>query len=154
MIVNPALRLLEFSYKNLVPLVRAAGNTESVAPEPGEERILVWRKTEPGEVLFRTAREEDLLVLKIVLEETALETAAAVGGVPPAAIEGALKRAVGEGLLIAPGRRSAETRRLIPTASSGTGNFWSPRLLPSSGTSPRPATSTASIVTTAASAPR
>ena len=53
-------------------------------------------------MLSRAAREEDLLVLKIVLEEVALETAAAAGGVPAAAIEAALKRAVGEGLLIAP----------------------------------------------------
>ena len=101
-IVNPALQLLQCSYKNLVPLAQAAGKAESIAPEPGEERVLVWRKAEKGEVLSRAAREEDLLALKIVLEEVALETAAAAGGVPAAAIEEALKRAVGEGLLIAP----------------------------------------------------
>ena len=99
LIVNPALQLLQFSYKNLAP---AAGKAESVAPEWGEERVLVWRKAETGEVLSRAAREEDLLVLKIVLEEVALETAAAAGGIPAAAIEDALKRALGAGLLIAP----------------------------------------------------
>ncbi len=101
-IVNPALRLMQFSYKNLVPLVQAAGKGESVVPEPGEELVVVWRKAETGEVLFRAAREEDLLVLKIVLEEVAPESAAAAGGVPPAAIEDALERAAAEGLLIIP----------------------------------------------------
>jgi selenobiotic family peptide radical SAM maturase len=102
LIVNPVLQLLQLFFKNLVPLAQAAGNAESVAPESGEERVLVWRKAETGEVLSRAAREEDLLVLKIVLEEVALETAAAAGGVPAAAIENALKRAAEEGLLIAP----------------------------------------------------
>ena len=101
MIVNPALQLLPFSYKNLVPLVQAAGKGKFVTPEPGEELVLVWPKAETGEVLSRVARQEDLLVLKIVLEEVAPETAAA-SGAPPAAIEAALKQAVGEGLLIAP----------------------------------------------------
>jgi selenobiotic family peptide radical SAM maturase len=101
-IVNPTLQLLLVSHKNLVPLVKAAGKDESFTPEPGEERILVWRKAETGEVLFRAAREEDLLVLKLVLENTDLETAAAAGGVPPAAIQNALRRAAGVGLLIAP----------------------------------------------------
>ena len=64
--------------------------------------VLVWRNAETGKVLSRAAREEDLLVLKIVLEEVALETAASAGGVLPAVIEEALRRAVGEGLLIAP----------------------------------------------------
>ena len=44
LIVNPALQLLQFYYKNLVALAQAAGKAESVAPEPGEERVLVWRK--------------------------------------------------------------------------------------------------------------
>jgi selenobiotic family peptide radical SAM maturase len=101
-IVNPALQLLQVSYRNLVPLAQAAGKAGSIVPEPGQERILVWRRSEKGEVLSRAAREEDLLVLKIVLEEVALETVAAAGGVPRAVIEEALKRAVGEGLLIAP----------------------------------------------------
>ena len=78
--VNPALHLLQFSHKNLVPLVQAAGKAESRAPESGEDLVLVWRKAETGEVLSRSAREEDLLVLKIVLEEVTLETAAASGG--------------------------------------------------------------------------
>jgi selenobiotic family peptide radical SAM maturase len=100
--VNPALQLLQLSHKNLVPLVQAAGKAEFRDPESGEDLVLVWRKAETGEVLSRSAREEDLLVLKIVLEEVALETAASSGGVSPATIEDALKRAVGEGLLITP----------------------------------------------------
>ncbi len=101
-IVNPALRLMQFSYKNLVHLVQAAGKAKPIAPEPGEELVLVWRNAETREVLSRAAREEDLLALKIVLEEVALESAAASGGVPQAALENVLQQAAREGLLIPP----------------------------------------------------
>jgi selenobiotic family peptide radical SAM maturase len=102
LIVNPTLRLLPLSFKNLVSLVQACGKEESIVSEPGEELVLVWPSPEKGKALARTAREDDLLVLKIVLEEVAPESAAAAGGISPAAIEEALDRAAWEGLLIAP----------------------------------------------------
>jgi selenobiotic family peptide radical SAM maturase len=101
-IINPTLRLLPLSFHHLASMVQAPGKKESNVPEPGEELVLVWRNPGKGKAMARTAREDDLLVLKIVLEEVALEEAAAAGGVSPAAIEEALDRAATEGLLIAP----------------------------------------------------
>lgn len=101
-IINPTLRLLPLSFKHLASMVQASGKEESIVPEPGEELVLVWRSPDKGKAMARTAREDDLLVLKIVLEEVAPESAAAAGGISPAAIEAALERAAAEGLLIAP----------------------------------------------------
>jgi selenobiotic family peptide radical SAM maturase len=102
MIINPTLRLLLLSFNHLASMVQVPGKEESIVPEPGDELVLVWRNPGKGKAMARTAREDDLLVLKIVLEEVASEEAAAAGGVSPAAIEEALDRAATEGLLIAP----------------------------------------------------
>ena len=114
-IVNPTLQLLQFSFKNLVPLAQVADRAGSFVPEPGEELVLVWRALEKRKVLSRAAREEDLLVLKIVLEEVPLETAAAAGGIRAAALEEALEPGRCGGTLVrSPVQNPAGSDRLSP----------------------------------------
>ena len=114
-IVNPTLKLLQFSFKNLAPYAQAVDRAGSVAPEPGEELVLVWREPEEGTVRTRPALEEDLLVLKIVLEEVALETAAAAGGIRAAAIEASP----------GPGRRRGTSDRSPVQNPAGSGRLSS-----------------------------
>ena len=77
--VNPTLQLLQVSWKNLPSMFNAAAG-HSAKPEPGEEFVLVWRDYDTGHVRTRTASDEDLLVLKIVVEEIDPREAANIGG--------------------------------------------------------------------------
>ncbi|MDY6837889.1 MAG: thio(seleno)oxazole modification radical SAM maturase SbtM [Thermodesulfobacteriota bacterium] len=109
--VNPTLALLQVSWKHLPAMVQA-GEGPSARPEPGEAFILVWRHPETGHVRTRAASDEDLLVLKLVVENIDPKEAANIGGHPVGAVDGAIHRALHRGLLVAPPsgiRRDPET---------------------------------------------
>ena len=99
--VNPTLQLLQVSWKKL-PSIFNAAEGPSAKPEPGEEFVLVWRDPDTGHVRTRTASDEDLLVLKIVVEEVDPKEAAKVGRLPVGAVDAAIHRALYRGLLISP----------------------------------------------------
>ncbi len=102
--VNPALSLVPVAWNRLVSLLApGAGNQESPAPCPGH--ILVWRHPKSHKILVAQAESEDLLALKIVLEEIPLAGAAAQGNVTKGVIRSVLDRAVDKGLLWAPPSR-------------------------------------------------
>jgi selenobiotic family peptide radical SAM maturase len=102
--VNPALEVLRLS-RRLRPLLSAQGYMGGAGPEAGEEWALVWRDLESGETLTAAASNEDLLAVKIVVEELSTAEAARAGNVPVHAIDGVLARAAQKGLLIAPRSR-------------------------------------------------
>ena len=99
--VNPTLQLLQVSWKNLASILGGAEDPPA-KPEPGEQFVLVWRDQETGHVRTRAASDEDLLVLKMVVEEIDPKEAASVGGLPVGAVDGAIHRAICRGLLISP----------------------------------------------------
>ena len=99
--VNPTLQLLQVSWKNLPAMLNGAEDP-SAKPEPGEQFVLVWRDQDTGHVRTRAASDEDLLVLKMVVEEVDPKEAAKVGGLPVGAVDGAIHRALYRGLLISP----------------------------------------------------
>ena len=101
--VNPGLQLLPLSFRNLPD--QFGEPSEKIEPEPGETMVLVWKDYRTGGTRLRQARDEDLLALKIVLEEVPPETAAATGEIDLAAVKDLLNRAAAEGLLIAPHTR-------------------------------------------------
>ena len=100
--VNPALRLLRFSWKHLPALLGSPDRCPATYPEKGEEFVLLWRHPANGELMVRSALDEDLLVLKIAAEEISPWKAAAEGRVPLHVIDAAIERGVGKGLLLAP----------------------------------------------------
>lgn len=102
-IVNPALQLLPVSFSGLPRLIFEP--EKKTAPQAGEELILIWRRPRGGEISMRPARDEDLLALKMILEEVSPEAAAAAGGVPVGTVEGTLRQAAAQGILIAPRTR-------------------------------------------------
>ncbi len=123
--VNPTLQLLQVSWKHL-PSILSAAEDAYAKPEPGEEFILVWRDPDTGRVRTRSASNEDLLVLKMVVENIDPKEAAEVGGLPVGAVDAAIHRAIYRGLLIAP---PSEIRR--DPASFPRGEVTEPRLFSS-----------------------
>jgi selenobiotic family peptide radical SAM maturase len=98
--INPTLQLFDNSWKNLARQID--GTAEVPDPEKGEERIVVWRHPVSGMVKAKPVSEDDLLALKIVLEELSVRAVAQEGGTHVAAIESVLIRALSEGLVIGP----------------------------------------------------
>lgn len=112
--VNPALTLLEVSWAGLADIL--AGQEGSV-PAQGKELLLLWAEPQGGLVRCRPAGDEDLLVLKMVLEEIDPDEIAAQAGLPVAAVDGAVARAVGQGLLLAPPSRIRRPEGAFPGAA-------------------------------------
>lgn len=100
--LNPTVRLLELSWKNLVPHLRDNGSEKLPEPEKGEELALLWLHPRTREVSVRVPSGEDLLVLKIVLEGISAEEAARAGDSTVGAIDWAIGRAVRQGIVLKP----------------------------------------------------
>ena len=103
--VNPSLRLIDLTWKNLLPLL-SHDNTETHAePIPGRELVLIWKDPGVGRVKYRVASEGDLLALKITDEHISPEHAAGEGNVSVGMIDGIIDDAVHEGILLSPPSR-------------------------------------------------
>jgi hypothetical protein len=103
--MNPSIRLIELSWKNLTQLLPSYPENSATPPEPSIERVLVWYDAGSGMAKARPATDEDLLVLKMMLEDIAPEAVAAEGNLPKASVYAAIDRAVRSGLLISPPSR-------------------------------------------------
>lgn len=98
--VNPTLRLFENSWKNLACLIDgAAGDLD---PEKNGELVIVWRHPVGGMVRAKQVQKEDLLTMKMALEELSVQVVAKEGNVHAAAVESALIRALQDGVVIGP----------------------------------------------------
>jgi selenobiotic family peptide radical SAM maturase len=103
--VNPTVHLLDLTWKNLHLLINPDDSSSSKAPEPGGERVLVWRHPTTGDVIVNPATDEELLVLKMIFEGIDPDDVAAEGGLPVGAVYRALHRAADRGLILAPRSR-------------------------------------------------
>ncbi len=99
--INPTLQLLQPSWKVLNSTAERAKDPSGGTVKP-EEWVLVWKDPMTGEIRADPALEEDLLVLKIVVEGIDPREVAAKGGLPVGAVDQALDRAVRRGILLAP----------------------------------------------------
>jgi len=100
--VNPTLQLLRLSWKNLLSLLPESKHRGHSSPRPEEEFVLIYCRPATGKVIMRPARDEDLLALKIVVEQIPSEQAATEGNVAVGVIDRVLDRAVGQGILLKP----------------------------------------------------
>jgi len=100
--INPTIRLLRLSWKNLPALLDPQRDTSFVTPERGEELVLVWKDPQTGEVRTQAASDDDLLALKIVMEEIKVEEVALAGKVSVGAVDAAVDRAIEKGTLLVP----------------------------------------------------
>ena len=103
--VNPTLQLFPLSWKNLPLLFHSEGQISSATPEPGEEFVLVWRDPKARQPRVEVASNEDLLILKMVVEELKPEIVAAEGELPVGAVDAAIDRAAARGIVLQPQSR-------------------------------------------------
>ena len=104
-LVNPSLRLIDLTWKNLLPLLSNDKTETHAEPIPGRELVLIWKDPRGGRVKYRVASQGDLLALKITDEHISPEHAAVEGNVSVGMIDGIIDDAVHEGILLSPPSR-------------------------------------------------
>jgi len=111
--VNPALRLLSVKWKG-IPSWMNDDRRNAEAPKRGDEVVLVWRRPESGSIIARKALEEDLLVLKMTVEGILPQDAAETESIPVGVVDGALRRAAEQGILLSPLSRIRRDPSVFP----------------------------------------
>jgi selenobiotic family peptide radical SAM maturase len=103
LVLNPTVQALEVGWSGLAGFFDEHGG--DITPSSGPERLLLW--LEPGTCVLRMrpSTDEDLLVLKMIVENIAPEKIAALGKLPVGAVDAAVARCVRNGLLLAPPSR-------------------------------------------------
>jgi selenobiotic family peptide radical SAM maturase len=112
--VNPTVRLLDLSWKNLLTLLDEGPIERHDGPEPGRELVLIWKEPRKEGVKYRVALQSDLLALKITEEGITPERAAEEGNASVGFIDDLLDEAVHEGVLLSP---PSQIRRAPPVFS-------------------------------------
>lgn len=97
--IHPCLELLEVGWKNLCTLIPGSQGRKCLVPRPGREKILVW-PGKNGQALYRPAANNDLLALKLVVEDISVAEAASQTGYRPSSIWPIINQAVKDGILI------------------------------------------------------
>jgi len=104
--VNPTTQIIELSWKNLTSFLDPdQDRASSLLPVEKSEQVLLWYDPFTDRVSARPVQDEDLLVLKMVVEEIPAEAVAAEGGLPVGAVDAALYRAAASGLVLTPPSR-------------------------------------------------
>ncbi|MEN8135097.1 MAG: thio(seleno)oxazole modification radical SAM maturase SbtM [Thermodesulfobacteriota bacterium] len=102
--INPTLQTIELSWRHLLSLTKKGDEDSGVVdPESGREVVLMWRQSSSGALSAKVADDEDLLVLKVILEGLLPEDVASAGNIPIGAVDRALDRAAAKGLILTPG---------------------------------------------------
>lgn len=99
--VNPTLSLIKVGWQDLPSLIHQQGGVQ-VEPEPGEEYILFWREPGEGKPVVRAATPDELLALKIVVENLNKQELARVENTTLAALDRIIDGAAVKGILLAP----------------------------------------------------
>ncbi|MDH4161335.1 MAG: thio(seleno)oxazole modification radical SAM maturase SbtM [Nitrospirota bacterium] len=99
---NPTVAVPSLGWSGLAGFLEPNPESAAASPEETPERLLLWFDPRSGRPRARQATNEDLLVLKMVLEEIPSEAVAAEGGLPIGAVDGAIERAVRQGFVLAP----------------------------------------------------
>ncbi len=102
--VNPTLQVLDVAWRNLSSFFVEIDETID-DPVPGDEVLLVWREKPEGSPRLQKAAPEDLLALKIIVEDLPPAVVARDGNIPVGAIDTLVRNAVSKGLLLSPGSK-------------------------------------------------
>jgi len=98
--INPTLQLFENSWKHLASLLDE--DAAVIEPAKGTESILIWKQPLSGMLKAKAVSSEDLLVLKMALEELSPCEVSRQGDVNLSAVEVAIVRALNDGIIIGP----------------------------------------------------
>lgn len=101
--VNPSLQLIPVSWKNLSAFFDTAPAAKAIpSPVQYDEIIIVWKAPGSESVRIRPASPEDLLALKVVVENLSPEDIAHQSGRTVGSIDRRLREAVETGILLSP----------------------------------------------------
>jgi len=100
--LNPTLRLRQFSWKHLGPVLKGGKDALPLRSGSETEFVMVWQDPRRDETQVVVPSEQDLLMLKMVAESLGPEDLAEAGGFPLAEINSAVDLAVARGILLAP----------------------------------------------------
>ena len=103
--VNPDLMLLPVSWRHLPDAMIGYGNKPPQKPEPKQGYVLIWRDPVNCHLMCRDATDDDLLALKLVVEEIDFKTAAHQYQTSRAKLLAIFYHAVNQGILINPKSR-------------------------------------------------
>jgi selenobiotic family peptide radical SAM maturase len=123
--VNPTVQLLQLSWKNLCSILNSENDSPLQKPEPGDEFVLVWLDQKSLQAKTQPASDEDLLVLKMVVEGLDPKEVAAAGGLPVGAVDAAIHRAVYRGILLQPRSRIRRDPARFPVGENTNERFLS-----------------------------
>jgi selenobiotic family peptide radical SAM maturase len=98
--INPTLQLFENSWKNLFALLDE--DAAFIEPVKGKESIIIWKHPLRGTVKAKPPTSEDLLVMKMALEELPPREVSRQGDVHQAAVEVAVVSALNDGIITGP----------------------------------------------------
>jgi selenobiotic family peptide radical SAM maturase len=101
-LVNPTLKLRQYSWKNLVSILNGEDNNTLQKDESGMEFVLIWQHPVTAESNVEVASQLDLLILKMVVEDIEPQEITNAGGFRPIELNDAVDRAVDKGILLAP----------------------------------------------------
>ncbi len=124
LIVNPTIRLLDLAWQGLPTLFEEASRGKAGEPRKGHERVLIWHAPRRG-AQTAPATNEDLLVLKMVVEGISAEAVAAQGGLPVGAVDEAVDRAIRRGIVLAPPSRLIRDPDIFSAIQPGDEQFLS-----------------------------
>ena len=99
MAANPCLQLLDLDWKNVWTLVPEGQSRSRLPPHPGQEKLVIWLGNE-GRVLCRPVTNNDLVALKLVVEDISVDLAARRTGYRPSQIWPLINQAVQNNILL------------------------------------------------------
>ena len=113
--INPSVQFFQNTWKNLS--CQVDGNGFCPEPEKGPESVIMWSHPISGSIRAKPATDEDLLVLKMALEELSSREVARQGNIHIAAVEAAVIRALDAGIVTGP--ESSIKRNFNPARDTG-----------------------------------
>jgi len=99
-IVNPSLELCVLSTSGCVDVIH--GLDAKTCPVPGQEMVLVWKKSGTQKAAVAVAKPEDLAAIKIVTDGVDPTSAETEANVAPGLVDILLRRALHKGILLSP----------------------------------------------------
>jgi selenobiotic family peptide radical SAM maturase len=97
--VNPCLELIDLGWKNLCSLIPRGYKKATLKPVEEQERVIVWTD-KTGKVLCRPVTNNDLLALKLIVENIPVDEAARKNRTTAAHIWPVINQAVRNNILV------------------------------------------------------
>jgi selenobiotic family peptide radical SAM maturase len=98
--INQSIQLFENTWKNLSNQIN--GDPSAPEPEKGAESVILWTHPVSKIVRAKPATDEDLLILKMALEELSSREVSLQGDIHISMVEAAVIRALDDGIITGP----------------------------------------------------